>query len=184
VIDAPSPRSSRGEGWVRGSLDEHSLRRGPLTRSLRLRPLPASGARYTVLASRVRHGGYKLPRPALCGERVGVRGSLDEHNSRRVPLTRSLRLRPFPTSGARYSKNNARRRARLASPESRVRPMAITLSTSDHLAPLAGRGRRAAPGEGDSRRGRTRGESPSPGFSLRKNPTSPRTRGEVQRTRV
>jgi hypothetical protein len=44
--------------------------------------------------------GQLLPRPA-CGERVGVRGILLEFSARRVPLTRSLRLRPLPASGAR-----------------------------------------------------------------------------------
>jgi hypothetical protein len=29
-----------------------------------------------------------------------------------------------------------------------------------------------------------RGDSPSPGFSLRENPTSPRKRGEISRTRA
>src|SRR5439155_678648 len=48
---------------------------------------------------------------------------------------------------------------------------------SNSLAPpLRGEGR----GEGYSPHSCARGESPSPGFSLRANPTSPRKRGEVR----
>ena len=51
-----------------------------------------------------------------------------------------------------------------------------------HLAPLAGRGRRVAPGEGDSRQTRSR-IVPSPGdFAIASSPTSPRKRGEVKGT--
>jgi len=56
------------------------------------------------LIARIKQGcGLRLtsPSPRSCGERVGVRGWLHERNSRRVPLTRSLRLRPLPASGAR-----------------------------------------------------------------------------------
>ena len=43
-----------------------------------------------------------LPRPALRGERVGVRGSLDKRDSRRLPLTRALRSPMLsPPCGAR-----------------------------------------------------------------------------------
>jgi NitT/TauT family transport system substrate-binding protein len=43
-----------------------------------------------------------LPLPA-CGERVGVRGILHRLSSRRAALTRSLRSRPLPASGERWS---------------------------------------------------------------------------------
>src|SRR5207244_7058625 len=48
---------------------------------------------------KLKHTGPLLPRPALRGERVGVRGYFHELGAWRVPLTRSLRLRPLPVAG-------------------------------------------------------------------------------------
>src|SRR5260221_10119825 len=42
--------------------------------------------------------GLFAPSPRTCGERVGVRGSLHESDSRRVPLTRIFRFAQNPTS--------------------------------------------------------------------------------------
>src|ERR1700722_18456127 len=47
---------------------------------------------------RRKHAGLLLPRPALRGERVGVRGSIHAFDSRRVPLTRMASAMPSDLS--------------------------------------------------------------------------------------
>src|SRR5262245_40643847 len=68
-------------------------------------------------------------------------------------------------------------------------PVERSASRLLHLAPLAGRGRfasgalakRSKSGEGAVPQAQTRGSAPSPGFlRCARNPTSPRTRGEVE----
>jgi hypothetical protein len=55
---------------------------------------------FDSMRSNGRHGEDTRPRPA-CGEKVGVRVCLQDLNSLRVPLTRSLWLRPVPARGER-----------------------------------------------------------------------------------
>jgi len=64
-----------------------------------------------------------LPLPA-CGERAGVRGSLQRLSSRRVPLTRIAScdaIRPLPASAARRVRGQTSQgRSRLALPEEKI----------------------------------------------------------------
>ncbi|VIO66212.1 hypothetical protein CI1B_13250 [Bradyrhizobium ivorense] len=106
ALSSPSPRSSRGEGGVRGFYPASICR---LSSSVP-RPSPGSLTRSDLSPQRAGRGEkvFPLPLPALRGERVGVRGFPPASSSRFVeqrasPLTRIAdALRPLPAkSGER-----------------------------------------------------------------------------------